>query len=83
MSIHVSDSLFEVGLLKLASNIPNEEFTEFLQFASKCNRIGYLEDFLSMYTGMLDDGCDPASAMCFAYFDVLEEYDKETNQQNN
>lgn len=76
MSIHVSDSQFEVGLLGLASNHPSGEFTEFLELAVRCNRIGYLKDFLRRYVQMIDEGCDPASSMSYAYFDVLEDYDQ-------
>ena len=61
----------DIGIIELSGTLKPEDYKQFLAQAIDANRMGLLVEYVDLYSGMLDEGCDPVHALQWSYCDIL------------
>lgn len=68
-------------LIKLATQLDNNEFDQSLNYIKEVNKKGLVKDYIDLVNEILGEGTDLGSATHFAYMDLL--IDPETGKEKS
>jgi hypothetical protein len=68
-------------LIKLATQLDNNEFDQALNYIKEVNKKGLVKDYIDLVKEILGEGADLGSAIHFAYMDLL--IDPETGKEKS